>query len=100
MYWEYHDILYSNQGLSDGGWANPENLEKFALQLELDIELFNTCLDSDKYQDRVHKNTQIAIENGAAGTPTFIIVNSDGAQQKIGGPQPFSTFKNVIDSML
>ena len=99
-YWEYHDILYSNQGLSDGGWANTENQKKFASQLQLDMELFDVCLDSDKYQNRVQQNVQTAIENGATGTPTFIIINSEGIEQKIGGPQPFSVFENVIDSML
>lgn len=98
-YWEYHNILYSNQQGINDGWANPDNLKKFASNLNLDRELFDSCLDSDKYQKRVERNVLEAKRNGASGTPTFIIVGSDGSQQFIEGAQPFSVFKQVLDSM-
>lgn len=98
-YWEYHNILYSNQQGINDGWANPDNLKKFATQLNLDRELFDSCLDSDKYQKRVERNVLEAKRNGAAGTPTFIIVGPDGSQQMIEGAQPFSVFKQILDSM-
>lgn len=98
-YWEYHNILYSNQRGINDGWANPDNLKKFASELNLDRELFDSCLDSDKYKNRVERNVLEAKRNGAAGTPTFIIVGSDGSQQMIEGAQPFSVFKQVLDSM-
>ncbi len=98
-YWEYHDILYSNQKGINDGWASKENLKLFASQLNLDQELFDTCLDSDKYQKRVENNVQEAKRNGVSGTPTFIIVGPNGAQKMIEGAQPFSVFKKTIDSM-
>ncbi len=98
-YWEYHDQLYMNQKGINDGWANPTNLKTFALNLDLDMELFETCLDSGKYQKRVKHNVKVAGENGATSTPTFIIVGSDGNQQKISGAQPFTVFKQTIDQM-
>lgn len=98
-YWEYHDILYSSQTGIDDGWANTERLKAFAFKLKLDMDLFNSCIDSDKYKKRVQHNTNEAKKSGAQGTPTFFIVSSSGGQQKIVGPQPFSVFKNIIDSM-
>ena len=99
-YWEFHELLYQSQESQiDSGWVNPERLRAFAFHLGLDMDLFNNCLDSGKFQKRVQFNTNEAEKHGATGTPTFIIVSSDG-QQKIVGAQPFSVFKKVIDSMI
>jgi len=99
MYWEYHDLLYTSQESVDGGWANSERLKAFAFSLDLDMELFESCLDNEKYSKRVQYNKQQGIDNGVRGTPGFFIVGPDG-QQKIGGAQPFSVFKNILDSMI
>jgi len=99
-YWEYHDLLYASQQGIDDGWANTERLEAFAFDLELDMDLFKSCLESGKYQKRVQNNHNEALKQGAQGTPTFIIVGPNGMEQKIGGAQPYSVFKNIIDSMI
>jgi len=99
MYWEYHDLLYTSQESVDGGWANSERLKAFAFSLDLDMDLFESCLDSGKYSKRVQYNIQQARENGVRGTPGFFIVSSN-EQQKIGGAQPFSVFKKILDSMI
>ncbi len=99
MYWEYHNILYNFQEHVDNGWANSERLKAFASNLDLDMELFESCLDSEKYSKRVQYNKQQGIDNGVRGTPGFFIIGTDG-QEKIGGAQPFSVFKNILDSMI
>jgi len=100
MYWEYHDTLYNFQDSKiDGGWANSERLKAFASSLELDMDLFNSCLDSEKYSKRVQYNNQQARDNGVRGTPGFFIVGPDG-QEQLGGAQPFSVFKQVLDKMV
>lgn len=98
-YWEYHDLLYTHQEGVNSGWANSERLKAFAFDLKLDQELFDSCVDSGKFAKRVQFNTNEAKKQGATGTPTFIIVNSEGKQQKIGGAQPYSVFQKVLDSM-
>lgn len=99
-FWEYHDLLYQSQEGIDDGWANSERLKAFAFSIGLDPELFNSCLDSGKFTKRVQYNVGEAKKHGANATPTFIIVGSDGSQQKIVGAQPYSVFKNIIDSMI
>ena len=99
MYWEYHDLLYTSQESVDGGWANSERLKAFAFSLGLDMGLFESCLDSEKYSKRVQYNIQQAKENGVRGTPGFFIVGPN-EQQQIGGAQPFSVFKKTLDSMI
>ncbi len=101
MYWEYHNSLYNSQESKiDSGWANSERLKAFAFDLNLDMELFNECLDSEKYSKRVQYNSQQARDNGVRGTPGFFIVDSDFNQKQIGGAQPFSVFKKILDSMI
>ena len=100
MYWDYHDLLYvSQESTIDGGWADSERLKAFAFSLGLDMELFESCLDSGKYSKRVQYNIQQAREHGVRGTPGFFIVGPDG-QQQLGGAQPFSVFKQILDPMV
>jgi protein-disulfide isomerase len=99
-YWEFHNILYSNQKGINDGWASSDNLKSFASQLSLDRTLFDSCLDSDKYKKRVEKNVLEAKRNGVSSTPTFIIIGPDGSQKIVEGAQPFSVFKQTIDSMI
>ena len=100
LYWDYHDLLYTSQEPEiDGGWANSERLKAFAFSLGLDMNLFNSCLDSEKYSKRVQYNIQQAHEHGVKGTPGFFIVSSD-EQQQIRGAQPFTVFKQILDPMI
>ena len=100
-YWEYHNQLYTAQESQiDNGWANPERLKAFAFSLSLDMESFENCFDSGKYEKRVQYNIAEAKKFGANGTPTFFIIGPNGQQQKIVGAQPYSVFKQVFDSMI
>jgi protein-disulfide isomerase len=100
-YWEYHNQLYTAQESQiDNGWANSERLKAFAFNLGLDMELFDTCIDSGKYAKRVQYNTAEAKKLGATGTPTFFIVGPNGQQQKLVGAQPYSVFQQLLDSMI
>lgn len=100
MYWDYHDLLYiSQESKIDGGWANTERLKAFAFSLGLNMELFDNCLDSGKYSKRVQYNIQQARDHGVRGTPGFFIIGPDG-QEQLGGAQPLSVFKQVLDKMV
>ena len=100
-YWDYHDVLYNSQESKiDNGWANSERLKAFAFTLGLDMELFESCLNSGKFNKRVQFNTLEGKSQGVSGTPTFFIISSEGQERKLVGAQPYSTFKNVLDSMI
>ncbi len=101
MYWAYHDLLYNSQESQvDNGWANSERLKAFAFNLGLDMDLFESCLDSNKYSKRVQYNVAEAKKHGARTTPTFIIVGPDNQQEQFQGGQPYSTFKKIMDNMI
>ena len=100
MYWEYHNSLYTYQESKiDNGWASSERLKSFAFKLNLDMTLFDECLDSEKHSKRVQYNSQQARDNGVRGTPGFFIVGPDG-QEQLAGAQPFSVFKRILDTMV
>ena len=100
MYWEYHSMLYEHQEGVDNGWASTERLKTFAFSLGLNSEQFSQCVDLQKYKQRVNLNSDKAVSQGVQSTPYFVITNSDGEQQKISGAQPYSVFRQVIESML
>jgi protein-disulfide isomerase len=101
-FWQYHNLLYKNQGPIDSGWASKENLKKFASEIPgLDIQKFNSCFDSQKYKPFIEANLALAHSLGFTQTPSFIIVKSDGSNpQQLLGAQPFLEFKAVIDKDL
>ena len=63
-FWEYHDVLYEN---SDA--LTNEDLVRYAQELELDIENFNSCLAAPPTQ--VVDEKKLGQSLGVAGTPTF-----------------------------
>ena len=99
-YWEYHEILYIFQEGENSGWADRDRLNSFAFSLDMNMDEFNDCMDSSKYQKRVKANEYEAVKNGVQGTPTFIIISQDGTTEKIAGPQPYSVFAATIEPML
>ena len=101
-FWQFHNLLYKNQGPIDSGWVNKDNLKKFASQLKgLDMQKFNSCFNSQKYKPFVESDLALAHSLGFTQTPSFIIVKSDGSNpQQLLGPQPFPEFKSVIDKEL
>ena len=101
-FWQFHNLLYKNQGPIDSGWVNKDNLKKFASQLKgLDMQKFNSCFDSQKYKPFVESDLALAHSLGFTQTPSFIIIKSDGLNpQQLLGPQPFPEFKAVIDKEL
>jgi protein-disulfide isomerase len=100
-YWEYHTMLYTFQdGLPDSGWADRDRLNSFAFSLDMNMDEFNDCMDSSKYQKRVKANYNESVKHGVQQTPTFIIISQDGTTEKFAGAQPYSVFSATIQSML
>ncbi|HKR73975.1 MAG TPA: thioredoxin domain-containing protein [Candidatus Nitrosocosmicus sp.] len=100
-FWEFHKLLYSNQGPIDSGWVNAENIKNFASQLDdINNTQFNSCFDTKKYESFIDKDIALAKSQGFTETPSFIIMTSDGSTiEKIQGPKPFPIFKTIIDKL-
>ncbi len=99
-FWEYHDEVYSNWNGENTGWAITDNLKKFASNIGLDQKIFDQCLDSKKYEQKVKTNFDIGRQLDVSGTPTFFIIYSPGKAVKMVGAQPYPSFAQVLDSKL
>tara|TARA_B100000686_G_scaffold214849_1_gene221785 strand:+ start:1171 stop:1824 length:654 start_codon:yes stop_codon:yes gene_type:complete len=100
-YWGYHVRLFELQQEIDDGWANIDRLHAIAFGLSMDMAEFDECMKSKEHYSRVAFHEQKAKNDfGANSTPTFIIVNVDGDSKRIVGAHPYSTFEEIINSML
>lgn len=97
-YWEYHDELYKNWGGERTGWITRVALDKFAQNVNLELEEFNSCLDEKKYQNRVIAIHEFGKEIGIDATPSFLVFN-DEKIIKIRGNQPLEVFLKTIDDL-
>jgi len=97
-YWEYHDELYKNWGGERTGWITRDSLDKFANTVNLDLVLFNECLDNQKYQNKVILLHEFGKEIGIDATPSFLVFN-DEKIIKIRGNQPLEVFIKTFDEL-
>jgi protein-disulfide isomerase len=91
-FWEYHDILFSRQGSVE---FSIENLKQFAVELGLDTDSFDTCMDTEAYLDNVAANVQEANRRGVNATPTFYV-----GQIQIVGAKSVGEFEAAIEDEL
>ena len=100
LFWEYHDILYSNWTGENNGWASPENLAIFAQQIDLNMNKWSECMKKGSHSQIILKSNDDARTLELTGTPAFFIINSEGKVSKLFGAQPFEVFKKIFDSQL
>ena len=89
-YWELHDVLFSKQSE-----LQIDDLKRHALQLGLNAETFNQCLDTSKYAERVRDGVSEGGQLGVNSTPT-IFING----RRLSGAQPYEAFAAIIDEEL
>jgi len=95
-FWQFYDLLYTNQKAIDSGWASAANLEKFAQSLGLNMTQFDQSFNSDKYNALISTNFNQGRQAGVQGTPTFIIVGPTGKSVPVPGAQPYSAFQQAV----
>ncbi len=67
-FWEMHDKLFDNRNNITKSLIN-----KFAKDIDLDIEKFNACFLGERYSDNINKDREDGINSGVDGTPTVFI---------------------------
>lgn len=88
-FWEYHDLLSSSSDLS------ADALRKYAVELGLKKDEFESCIDSEVSKTVVLKDVEEARKADVQGTPTFVI---NGIILR--GAKGLDEFKKVIDQEL
>jgi len=97
MFWELHDLLYSQQG----NWVelSVDDFERWvtvqASALGMDVEQFQTDRKSEAVADLVQKNFETAQEFGPFGIP-LIIINGEIYL----GPQDYGSLNDIVQLIL
>lgn len=94
-FWQYHDYIFSHQAGENKGGFSKDNLKKFAGELGLDQQQFNSCLDSDKYMQAVKDDTEAGKAAGVNSTP-FTFINGES----IKGLKSLDIYKTTIEKYL
>ena len=66
-----------------------------AVELEMDVDLFKSCVDQNTYAEKVRAGAVEARSFGITGTPGFLING-----RVLTGAQPIEAFEKVIDEEL
>jgi protein-disulfide isomerase len=103
-YWEMHEMLFANILGEDAGSFTDSRLSTIAEKTGLDMNQFDKCYTSNKYQTQTDQDTKDALTAGISGTPSFVLTytNASGKEvsELIEGAQPFSVFREKIDAAL
>lgn len=92
-FWEMHDIIFAN--FSQTGYSVKE-LNNMAELIGLDNDLFNNCLETEKYVEAIYEDVNIGSEAGVGGTPSFTI----NGVMAIEGNRDFAGMQLAIEAAL
>ena len=87
QFWGMHDLMFETQSQ-----LKVEDLKAKAAKLKLDAGVFDSCLDSGKYSDRVKQDQREGFTLGVAATPAFFING-----RFLSGALPLADISKIID---
>ena len=93
-FWDYHDKLFAEQKGENKGAFVRDNLKRFAVELRLETNVFNVCLDTDQTLNRVQAEARQANQLGVRSTPT-IFVNG----QKMSAVPTFDQLRRAVEGL-
>jgi protein-disulfide isomerase len=100
LFWEYHDVLYSNWTGENNGWASGTNLANYAQDIGLEMNQWTDCMSQQKHSKTILDSNEDAKKLQLTGTPAFFVISSDGQVSKLFGAQPFEVFERVFNEKL
>jgi protein-disulfide isomerase len=72
-FWDFHDMLFANlNGEHQGAFAD-KRLVAYAEAIELDMDAFNACFESNKYKDQITQDLNEGARLGVTGTPSVFV---------------------------
>jgi protein-disulfide isomerase len=89
-FWDYHDKLFENSRK-----LAPEDLVRYAGEIELDVPRFEQCVADRSHRQVVDGDIDLGKGLGVSGTPAFFV---NGIM--LSGSRPLEEFTAVIDAEL
>lgn len=81
-FWDYKNILFTNQRIIAGEFSDVR-LKAFADSLDLDMGAFNTCYDTKAFQSTIDEHINLGEQLGVQGTPSVFINGKDVSPGKV-----------------
>ena len=83
LYWQYHDVVYWNQGPEDTGYYTADLIARFAAAAGLNMTTFDACVGSPTaLAQAINDRTTAAKAAGVHSTPTLVV----NGQTSVGVP--------------
>ena len=99
-FWEMHNLIFETQN-QWGDSADPQaELATLVEQLDVDMELYNSCVDEGSKEPIITASVAQAQQLGFGGTPSFLFVMEEtGESYSLVGAQPLDKFSDWIETM-
>ncbi len=91
-------IIFTNKG-SDAVIID-EPFANLAKDVGVDVEDFQACMESNKFDGVIDRDSLNAFDTGGTGTPWTLVVTKSGSVYPISGAQTYDVVKQVIDTAL
>jgi protein-disulfide isomerase len=88
-FWRYLDQYVNLKEIS-----SEESFSQIAENIDLNRNQFETCLNSDKFNEKINSQIEDAANSGVQGTPYSVIINKNNKKTSINGALPFEDFKD------
>ena len=93
-FWEMHGVLYTNWNGENQGAFSDRRLQAMAESLGLDMNAFNSCFSTNKYEADIQADFDLGQEMGVSGTPT-VFVNG----QRVGQPGKIASYQEIVQAV-
>lgn len=97
-FWKYTDEVYARTLSNDK--LDVSELPKIAQSIGLNLNTFNSCLESGKFAEKVQADMDDGSGAGARGTPTSFILKDGKVVDSVVGAQPIEGLLQQIDAAL
>lgn len=96
-FWEYHNILFANQGAENQGNFSNQMLIAFAKSAGLDMKIFTDCFAQDHYQADIDQDLALGKSRSVSAVPSVFV---NGIAIKPGKMPGVKDLQNAIDTIL
>ncbi|EST25033.1 hypothetical protein N566_24665 [Streptomycetaceae bacterium MP113-05] len=92
-FWEFHELIYSQERARNSGVFTPDNLVDFARKAGVpDLEKFRNDMNSKAAREALQRDKEEGYRLGVTSTPAFLVNNTP-----ILGAMPAPTFEKAVE---
>lgn len=98
-FWEFTDRFF--ELTPSNNQTNIDTiLPQIAREIGIDQDLFQACLEGNKFDRHVQDDVENATATGGGGTPWSVVIAPNEATFPLSGAQPYESVKALIDAAL